>query len=58
MYIWWIKRSKVLSKSNRSQESYNVKYFNEIKRLKSPQKAGAYLENKPASMMELFCEYT
>ena len=43
---------------NRYQESYNVKYFKVIKRLKSPRKAEAYLEPKRASMMELFCEYT
>ena len=39
-------------------KSYNVKYFKEIKRLKSPQKAEAYLERKRISMMELFCECT
>ena len=39
-------------------KSYNVKYFKEIKRLKSPQKAEAYLELKRISMMELFCECT
>ena len=49
---------KVLWRNNRFQESYNVKYFKEIKRLKSLQKAEAYLEPKQASMMELFCEYT
>ena len=38
--------------------SYNVKFFKEIKRLKSLQKVEAYLEPKQASMMELFCEYT
>ena len=37
---------------------YNVKYFKEIKRLKSLWKAEPYLESKPASTMELFCEYT
>ena len=42
---------------NRFQESYNVKYFKVIKRLKSLQKGEAYLEPKRASMMELFCEY-
>ena len=36
---------------------YNVKYFKEIKRSKSLQKAEGYLEPKPASTMELFCEY-
>ena len=40
------------------QESYNVKYFKEIKRLKSLQKAEADLEPKQRSIMELFCEYT
>ena len=35
-----------------------VKYFKEIKRLKSLLKAEAYLEPKQASMMELSCEYT
>ena len=29
-----------------------------VKRSKSLQKAEAYLEPKPASPMELFCEYT
>ena len=43
---------------NRFQGSYNVKYFKEIKRLKSLQKAEAYLEPKQVSTMELFCEYT
>ena len=37
---------------------YNVKHFNEIKRLKSLQKAQAYSEPKQASMIELFREYT
>ena len=49
---------KALKKNNRFQESYNIKYFKEIKRLKSPQKAEAYLEPKQASTMELFYEYT
>ena len=49
---------KVLSRNNRFQESYNVKYFKEINRLESPQKAEAYLEPKQASTMELFNEYT
>ena len=44
-----------MKRNNRFQESYNVKYFKEIKRL---QKAEAYLEPKQASMMELFYEYT
>ena len=43
---------------NRFPGSYNVKYFKEIKRLKSLQKVEAHLEPKRASTMELFCEYT
>ena len=39
-------------------KSYNVKYFKEIKNLKSLQKAEVYLEPKRISTMELFCEYT
>ena len=42
---------------NRFQESYNVKYFKVIKRLKTPQKAESYLEPKRTSMMELFYEH-
>ena len=34
-----------------------VKYFEEIKRLKSYQKAEAYFEPKRASTTKLFCEY-
>ena len=49
---------KVLQRNNRFQESYNVKYFKEIKRLKSPQKAEAYLEPKQASTMEPLYKYT
>ena len=40
--------------TNRFQESFNIKYFKVIKRLKSLQKAEAYLEPKRASAMELF----
>ena len=43
--------------SNRFQESYTVRYFKVINRLKSLQKAEAYLESKRASIMKLFCEY-
>ena len=50
--------SKVPNRNNRFQEPYDVKYFIEIKRLRSLQKAEAYLEPKQASVMELFCEYT
>ena len=54
-----IKRSKELQRNHRFQESYNVKNFKEIKRLKRLQvKAEAYLEPKPASTVELFREYT
>ena len=38
--------------------SYIEKYFKEIKRLKSLQKAETYLEPKRPSTMEDFCEYT
>ena len=44
-------------KNNKFPESY-VKYFKEIERLKSLQKAEAYLKPKRASTMELFWEYT
>ena len=44
-------------KNNKFPESY-VKYFKEIERLKSLQKAEAYLEPKLASAMEHFCEHT
>ena len=47
-----------LQGSYRFQEPYNVKYFKVIKRFKGVQKAGAYLEIKRESMMELLCEYT
>ena len=53
-----LKKRKVLYRNNRFQGSYNVKYFKVIKRLKSLQKAEAYLEPKWASTIELFCEYT
>ena len=43
--------------NNRFHESYNAKYFKEIKRLKSLQKAEGYLEPKRASTMQLFREY-
>ena len=49
---------KVLKRNDRFQESYNAKYFKEIKRVKSPQKAETYSEPKQASTMELFYEYT
>ena len=42
-------RRKVLYRNNRFQESCNVKYFKERKRLKSLQKAEAYLEPKQGS---------
>ena len=37
--------------------SDNVKYFKEIKRSQSLQKAEAHIEPKRASTMELFCVY-
>ena len=49
---------KVRYRNNRFQVSYYAKCFKEIKRLKSFQKAEAYLEPKQASTMEFFCEYT
>ena len=53
-----LKEVKYFKKNNnRFQEFYNVKYFKEIKRLKSLQKKEAYLEPKRASTMQLFCEY-
>ena len=39
-------------------ELKEVKYFEEIKCLKSPQKAETYLEPKQVSAMELFYKYT
>ena len=45
-------------KINRFQEYYDVKYFKEIKRLRSLQKAERYLEPKRASTMELFLKHT
>ena len=38
-------------------ELKEVKYFKEIKRLKSLQKVETYLEPNRASTMELLCEY-
>ena len=49
-------KRKVKTLSN--QESYNVKCFKVINRLKSLQKAEEFLEPKRASTMELFCQYT
>ena len=50
---------KYFTRSNRFQESSNVKYFKEIKLMKSLQvKAVWYLESKRASVIDLFCEYT
>ena len=54
-----LKEVRYFTRNNRFQEPLNVKYFKEIKCLKSLQvKAVSYLEAKQASMMELFCEYT
>ena len=52
-----LKKVRYLKKNKRFQEPLNVKYFKEIKRLKSLQKAEVYLEPKIASTMELFCEH-
>ena len=41
-----IRFTKINVNNNRSQESHNVTYFKEIKRLKSLQNADAYLEPK------------
>ena len=53
-----VKYFKKIITLNKFLESYNVKSFKEIKRLKSLQKAEVYLEPKRACTMELFCEYT
>ena len=54
-----LKELRCFTRNYRFRESFNVKYFKEIKRWKSFQvKAVSYLEAKQASMMELFCEYT
>ena len=47
------------SKKNKIEQisgSYNVRYYKEIKRSKSLQKAEAYLESKRTSTMELFVD--
>ena len=50
---------KYFTRNNRFQESFNVIYFKEIKRLKSLQvKVVSYLEPKRVSTRKLFCEYT
>ena len=51
-----LKEVNYLKRNNRFQESYNVKYFKEIKWLKNLQKAEAYLEPKQASTMNLYYE--
>ena len=51
-----LKEAKYYKKNNRFLEFYNVKYFKEIKRLRSLQKTDAPLEPKRASTVELFCE--
>ena len=53
-----LKEVKYFKKETDLKQSYNVKYFNEIKRLKSLPKGGVYLEPKRASPMEIFSEYT
>ena len=49
-----LKEAKYFKRNSRFQERYNVNYFKERNRLKSLQKAEAYLEAKQASTMELF----
>ena len=49
-----LKEVNDLKRNNRFQESYNVKYFKEIKCLESLLKAEVYLEPKRISAMELF----
>ena len=51
----YLKEAKVLQRNNSFQGSYNVKYFEEVRRLMSLQKAK---EPKQASTMELFCDDT
>ena len=46
---------KKIIRLNRFQEPYNVKYYKEIKRSKSLQRAEAYLESKRTSTTDLFC---
>ena len=58
LHLYYYTPNSTCKALNRFQESYNVKYFKVIKRLKSLQKAEVYLEPKQASMVELFCEYT
>ena len=54
-----LKELKYFNRNNRFQESYNVKYFKEIKRLKSLQvKTEVHLEPKQGSMIQLFYQYT
>ena len=51
-------KKEITDRNNRFEESYYVKYFKEIKHLKSLQKSEACLEPERTSTMELFCEYT
>ena len=54
-----LKEVRYFTRNNRFQESFNVKYFKEIRSLKSLQvKAVPYLQPKRASIIELFGEYT
>ena len=53
-----VKEVRYFTRNNRFQESFNAKYFKEIKRLKSPQvKAVSYLESKHI-WRSFFFEYT
>ena len=54
-----LKEVRYFTRNNRFQEPFNVKYFKEIRSLKSLQvKAVPYLQPKRASIIELFGEYT
>ena len=53
-----LKEAKHVKEKADFMRSHNVRYFKEIKRLKSLEKAEACLEPKQASTMELFCEHT
>ena len=52
-----LKEVKYFKEATVLTESWNLKYYKEIKRSRSLQKVEAHLEPKQASMMELFCEY-
>ena len=53
-----LKEIKFFKKNKIFPERYNKNYFKEITRLKSLQKAKAYLKPKQATTRKLFNEYT